>query len=80
MTIDSSGVFPENRKSCERLAPVVGCKQPTCEQKLQFRKKSNVKKGELPFFIKLFLPSAHGKRSLRSLCASKEGFARLKGI
>jgi len=32
-----------------------------------------VKKGELPFFFKiLFLPSAHGKRSLRSLCASKE--------
>jgi len=39
-----------------------------------------VKKEELPFFIKLFLPSAHGKRSLRSLCASKEGFARLKGM
>ena len=25
------------------------------------------------------MPSAHGKRSLRSLCASKKGFARLKG-
>jgi len=42
MTIDSSGVFPENRKSCERFAPVVGCKQPTCKQKLQFRKKSTI--------------------------------------
>ena len=37
MTIDFSGDFPKNRKSCERFAP-------DCKQKLQFRKKSIVSK------------------------------------